>query len=440
MPINPLVLELLVEVTESGRTAEEVCKDRPELLEELRACLRQLDSVRDELDALFPEDDGDVSALSTRPQSMPEIPGYDVGELLGRGGMGVVYKARHLRLNRPVAVKMMLNGGFARPAELTRFQREAEALAGLEHPNIVRVYDVGESGGLPYFTMEFVDGGSLAQKLAGTAQPVRETAKLLAVLARAVQSAHRNGIVHRDLKPANILLTDDGIPKISDFGLARRVDADDGLTLSGATIGTPNYMAPEQFAGALAPIGPAVDIYALGAMLYEMLTGDPPFRRKSAPELQRRLASVEALPPSKANAKVPGDLDTICLKCLQRDPLGRFESANALADDLERFLRHEPDSRASHWEDRAMRAVGATQSHGSRTPGQPARALWRADRPRGSRPLSAEQRRFESRPGGSLLSNLSNKGDSPTHGPFSDGCLTAASRTCVDELIDQYPI
>ena len=342
MPINPLVLELLVEITESGRTAEEVCKDRPELLGEVRACLRQLDSVRNELDALFPEDDGDVSALSTRPQSMPEMPGYDVGELLGRGGMGVVYKARHLGLNRPVAVKMMLNGGFARPAELTRFQREAEALAALEHPNIVRVYDVGESGGLPYFTMEFIDGGSLAQKLADTAQPVRETAKLLAVLARAVQSAHRGGIVHRDLKPANILLTDDGIPKISDFGLARRVDADDGLTLSGAIIGTPNYMAPEQFAGALASSGPAVDIYALGAMLYEMLTGAPPFRRKSAPELQGRLVSDEALPPSKANAKVPGDLDTICLKCLQKDPLGRYDSAGALADDLERFLRHEP--------------------------------------------------------------------------------------------------
>jgi eukaryotic-like serine/threonine-protein kinase len=178
MPINPLVLELLQEAIDSGRSAEDVCKDRPELQWEILSCLRQISQVQDELDALFPGEDeiGPGSILSSGPPARPEIPGYLLGDILGRDGMGIVYEARHLRLNRPVAVKIMLNGGFARPPELTRFQREAEALAALEHPNIVRVFDVGKSGGLPYFTTEFVDGGSLAHKLAGTAQPVREAA------------------------------------------------------------------------------------------------------------------------------------------------------------------------------------------------------------------------------------------------------------------------
>jgi serine/threonine protein kinase len=181
MPISPLLLELLDQVTESGRSPEEVCKDRPELLGEVRALLRHLTSVRDELDALFPEDDPAGSATSPEPCVRPEIPGYSVGDILGRGGMGVVYKARHLRLNRPVAVKMMLNGSFAGPPELARFQREAEALAALQHPNIVQVHDVGETGGLPYFTMELVDGGNLAQKLGGIPQSAREAATLMGV-------------------------------------------------------------------------------------------------------------------------------------------------------------------------------------------------------------------------------------------------------------------
>ena len=239
--------------------------------------------------------------------------------------MGVVYKARHVKLNRCVALKMLLAGAYATQQELLRFVREAEAVAGLRHPNIVQVYDVGGVEGRPFYTMEFVEGGSLAQKLAGAARPIRETAEFLAVLARAVQSAHQGGIVHRDLKPANILLTDDGVPKISDFGLARRVDADAGLTLSGRKSELPVTSAGTS-RRAWASIGPAVDIHALGAMLYEMLTGVPPFRGESAAESERRLVSEEASPPSKANAKVPRDLDTVCLKCLQKDPSGRYET------------------------------------------------------------------------------------------------------------------
>jgi eukaryotic-like serine/threonine-protein kinase len=342
MPINPLVLELLEEITESGRSAEDVCKDRPELLGEVRACLRQLSSVRDELDALFPDDDEASSSPSIRPQARPEIPGYNVGDILGRGGMGVVYKARHLRLNRPVAVKMMLNGGFAGPAELARFHREAEALAALQHPNIVQVHDVGESGGLPYFTMEFVDGGNLAQKLGGVPQPARGAAGLMVLLASAVEAAHRGGIVHRDLKPANILLTADGTPKITDFGLARRFEQGAGLSMTGVRIGTPGYMAPEQVDGHARVSGAATDVYALGAILYEMLTGRPPFLAETAVETERQVVAEEPAAPSRLNAQVPRDLETICLKCLQKEPKRRYSSAAELGDDLGRFLSGEP--------------------------------------------------------------------------------------------------
>ena len=213
---------------------------------------------------------------------LPRIPGYEVEELLGRGGMGIVYKARHLRLNRFVALKMLIAGAYAAPRERARFQREAEAVASLRHPNIVSVYDVGDHEGWPYFTMEFLEGGSLAQGLAGTPQPARHAAAVLTTLAEAVQAAHSAGIVHRDLKPANILLTAIGTPKVADFGLARHFDGEAGITQSGARLGTPSYMAPEQASGKAGQIGPAADIYSLGALLYEMLTGRPPFRGETA--------------------------------------------------------------------------------------------------------------------------------------------------------------
>jgi serine/threonine-protein kinase len=215
-------------------------------------------------------------------------------------------------------------------------------VAGLRHANIVQVYDVGEHEGRPYFTMEFIEGGSLAEKLAGTPQPASRAAALVATLAQAVQVAHQGGIVHRDLKPANVLLTADGTPKISDFGLARRCAGEAALTLSGAVLGTPSYMAPEQASGKATAVGPAVDIYALGAILYEMLTGRPPFRAETAAETQRQVIAEEPVLPSRLNRQVPRDLKTICLKCLHKDPQRRYATAAALAEDLQRFQRGEP--------------------------------------------------------------------------------------------------
>jgi tetratricopeptide (TPR) repeat protein/predicted Ser/Thr protein kinase len=264
-----------------------------------------------------------------------------VEAVLGRGGMGVVYKARQLSLNRIVALKMLIGGAYAGPHERARFRCEAEAVAGLRHVNIVQVYDVAEHEGRPYFTMEFVEGGNLGQKLAGIPQPARQAAALLATLAEAVQVAHQGGIVHRDLKPANILLTADGTPRIADFGLARHVDGGAGLTRSGTPVGTPSYMAPEQARGQTRALGPAVDVYALGAILYELLTGRPPFLAETAAETVLQVIYQDPAPPSRLNAKVPRDLETICLKCLHKDPQRRYATAAALAEDLQRFLRGE---------------------------------------------------------------------------------------------------
>jgi WD40 repeat protein/tetratricopeptide (TPR) repeat protein len=289
-----------------------------------------------------PAEAATLPALSEALPDRPVVQGYEILEVLGRGGMGVVYKARQLSLNRLVALKMILAGSHASPQDLLRFRSEAEAVAHLQHPNIVQIYEVGERGGLPYFSLEFVDGGSLDQKLDGTPLPERQAAELMSVLARAIQAAHQRGIVHRDLKPGNVLLTLEGTPKITDFGLAKRLDSGVQQTQTGVVVGTPSYMAPEQGSGKTHEIGPAADIYALGAILYELLTGRPPFKAATPLDTVLQVIGEEPVPPSRLQPKVPRDLETICLKCLQKEPGKRYATALELAEDLDRFGRGEP--------------------------------------------------------------------------------------------------
>jgi serine/threonine-protein kinase len=288
------------------------------------------------------ESDPQRETIAVRAISLPQLAGYEVLSLLGQGGMGVVYKARQIRLNRLVALKMILSGPQANPQELTRFQIEAEAVARLQHPHIVQIYEVGEQEGRPYFALEFVDGGSLERKLDGTPLPAARSAALVETLARAMQYAHEHGVVHRDLKPANVLLTPDGTPKITDFGLAKRLDTDTGQTQTGAIMGTPSYMAPEQAAGQAKAVGPAADVYALGAILYEAITGRPPFKAASVLDTLEQVRTQEPVAPVRLQPRLPRDLETICLRCLEKEPQKRYGSALALAEDLRRFQAGEP--------------------------------------------------------------------------------------------------
>ncbi len=340
--------QLLEDLMESGRTPEEVCRAHPELLLEVQERWRRVRLLMEEIETVFPaagSEQGRNLADLTPPHrwgESPAVPGYDVLEVLGRGGMGVVYKARHQRLNRVVAIKMLVSGEYASTREVQRLLLESEVLASLRHPNIVQVFDVGDLEGCPYFTMEFMEGGTLAQLLAGSPRPSREAASLLATLARAVQAVHDAGIVHRDLKPSNVLLAADGTPKVADCGVARRLASSAGITISGVRVGTPSYMAPEQAVGGAGAAAPAVDVYSLGAILYEVLTGRPPFRSETPEETARQLLVEEPVPPFRLNPTVPRDLNTICLKCLSKDPQRRYVTASALAGDLRRFLNHEP--------------------------------------------------------------------------------------------------
>jgi serine/threonine-protein kinase len=274
-----------------------------------------------------------TDALIDRPAT---VAGYEILGVLGRGTMGVVYKARQRGLNRVVALKMILAAEHSGPDELARFRGEAIALAELQHSNIVQIYEVGEDRGQPYFSLEYVPGGSLAKKVDGVPQPPGEAAALVRALADAMESAHCLGIVHRDLKPANVLLTAAGEPKISDFGLVKRLADDAGQTQSGSIVGSPGYMAPEQAEGRSRDVGPLADVYGLGAILYHLLTGRPPFRASSVLDTLQQVRTQEPIPPSQFQPKLPRDLETICLKCLQKDPAKRYATAGELAEDLRR--------------------------------------------------------------------------------------------------------
>jgi serine/threonine protein kinase len=316
------------------------------------------------------------------PVELPRVLGYETLGILGRGGMGVVYKARQVSLNRVVALKMVLAAEHADPRELTRFRTEGEAVAQLHHPHIVQIFEVGEYAGRPFLALEYLEGGSLEARLDGTPLLPRHAAELVATLARAIHYAHGRGIVHRDLKPANILLQiadcglriepnaislpdpqsairtpQSAIPKITDFGLAKRLDAP-GQTQTGQVMGTPSYMAPEQAAGDSKAIGPACDIYALGAILYELLTGRPPFKAATSMETLQQVLYADPASPTSLQPQTPFDLETIALKCLHKDPQKRYASAQDLADDLERYLAGQPIlARRVSWFERLLKWV-----------------------------------------------------------------------------------
>ncbi len=291
------------------------------------------------------------------PASAPrQIGSYEVLEVLGRGGMGVVYKAYQPSLKRVVALKMVLDPQDGTQGML-RFRTEAEAVAHLQHPHITHIHEIGEHDGQPFLSLEFVDGGTLAGKLLRSLPMPREAAQFVELLARAMHYAHERGVIHRDLKPSNILLTKEGAPKISDFGLAKRTRQGSGvavgaITQTGEVLGTPSYMAPEQASGLNREISPATDVYSLGVILYEMLTGKPPFTADSAMHALHMVLHDEPLAPTQLQPRVPRDLETICLTCLEKKPGRRYASAKALANDLAAFLAGDPiEARpATRWE------------------------------------------------------------------------------------------
>jgi eukaryotic-like serine/threonine-protein kinase len=288
------------------------------------------------------------------PEQLAEVPGYTIIRELGRGGMGVVYLAQQIGLDRLVALKVVLFAEHSSSELRRRFVSEARTVARLSHPNIVQIYDIAEHKGLPYFSLEYCAGGTLSDRLGKGPLPPREAADIVRTLAIAVHAAHERGIVHRDLKPDNVLLTAAGELKVADFGLAKRLGAA-GLTETGAVLGTPSYMAPEQAAGKK-DIGMATDVHALGAILYRLLTGHPPFEGPTTLDILHRVMESEPKALSEMNPKVPRDLETIALKCLQKQPIMRYRSAAELADELRRYRAGEAIwARPQSWVEKAWR-------------------------------------------------------------------------------------
>jgi WD40 repeat protein len=338
----PDAKELLVQHREFAAELRDFFANRAQL-DRLAAPLRQVaEAAQAEAAARRTLDHKEGTGAAPAPgQTIRYFGDYELLEEIARGGMGVVFKARQVSLNRIVALKMILKGELASEDDVKRFHAEAEAAANLDHPNIVPIYEVGEHEGHHYFSMKFVEGGSLSRKVAELQKDPQAAARIMVTVARAVHAAHQRGILHRDLKPANILLDAAGAPHVSDFGLARRVEGGGGLTQTGAVVGTPSYMPPEQAAGKK-DLNASADIYSLGAILYELLTGRPPFRGETPIEILLQVMEREPARPRTVNPRVDRDLETICLKCLEKQPARRYESAAALADDLQRWLDKEP--------------------------------------------------------------------------------------------------
>jgi serine/threonine protein kinase len=278
------------------------------------------------------------------------VPGYELLTELGRGGMGVVYKARHRALNRIVALKMILAGEYAGTEMLGRFRAEAEAVAALQHPGIVQIFEIGEHAGRAFLALEYCDGGNLTSRLGAMPWPAHQAAEVMMQLTSAVQAAHERGVIHRDLKPDNVLLTATDQVKIGDFGLAKRLEASDGHTRTGEIMGTPAYMAPEQAAGLAKAVGPAADVYALGAILYRLLTGRPPFVGDTTLDVLAQVLTDDPTPIRRINRNVPRDLESIAFHCLKKDPTKRYSSAAQLRSDLELWLEGKPiRARSIRW-------------------------------------------------------------------------------------------
>ena len=378
---DDLLVELLdgmLERTRGGPASslEDLIATHPYLERELRELWATIQITEDfaSFDGLFDESDGTPhdAVSSGGPQTFEprELGDYELLAELGRGGMGIVYKARQKTLDRIVALKMILRGDLASPADLARFRAEAEAAAQLHHPHIVPVYEVGEIDGRPFFSMKLIEGTTLSRRLLDGPLPSRTAAEMLAPICRAIADAHRRGVLHRDLKPSNILIDNDGLTFVTDFGLAKRVKTDggdsrsaglQGLTHSGAILGTPSYMAPEQAAGSRGEVSAASDIYSLGAILYAMLTGRPPFQAETAVDTVLMVLEQDAVPPRMLNPKVDPDLEMIALKCLQKPQDLRYATADALAQDLEAYLANEPISaRSTHLSQIITRAFRET--------------------------------------------------------------------------------